>query len=127
MKIRYICLLFSLIVFNVQAYASNADIFGYFEPQLAVFSNGDTYQLSSNKLRMDLKGRFSDQVSFGANVNFLQYLGKTEWDLLDYIPDSLKGSIPESQEGAYNMAYENDILLDNAYIKMSFEYMDLTL
>lgn len=116
-----------LIILPLNLYASKLDIYGYFEPQFMGISTNDFSQLSSNKLRIDFKADYSEYVTFGANCNFLQYSGKTCWNMLDYVPDSISNTIPANQTASYDIFYEDDVILDNAYIKLSFKYADITL
>ena len=66
------------------------DIFGYFESEYdnIQFTNTD-YNFGYNKLRLDLESRLSDQVVMAGNINFQLYHGKTNWDLIDFIPESI--------------------------------------
>ena len=103
------------------------DLFGYFEPQYVGASvNKSFMQLQSNKLRIDLESKVSDFVTFGANVNFLTYHGTTNWHILDYLPDRVTSGIPPEMAELYVLSYDNRIFLDNAYLKMSFKYADIT-
>lgn len=123
----FIILLF-LILLPLNSYASKLDIYGYFQPQFTgISSNDDFYQLSSNKLRIDFKCEYSKQVTFGANYNFIGYSGKTRWNMLEYIPKTISNAVPANQTDSYDVLYEDDIILDNAYIKLSFKCTDITM
>ena len=103
------------------------DLYGYFEPQYVGASvNGSFIQLQSNKLRLDLESKLSNLVTFGANVNFLTYHGTTNWNIPDYLPEQVTSEITPGLEGSYVLSYDNRIFLDNAYLKMSFKYADIT-
>ena len=116
-----------LLGISFELYAQKVDIYGYFEPQLmAVVIKNQFYQLNTNKLRIDLESDVGDNVTFGANFDFINYFGKTEWNILDYLPDSVSGVILPEQKSSYNLAYGDRIFLDNAYLKLSFKYADLT-
>jgi len=125
---RKLCLiLLFLLSIPFNSCAQKVDIYGYFEPQLMVVSlKNEFYQFNSNKLRIDLESDIGDSVTFGANFDFINYSGKTKWNLLDYLPGSVTSIIPPEQESSYNLAYNDSIFLDDAYLKLFFKYVDLT-
>ena len=56
------------------ASAQDLDIFGYFEPQFNLVSWDDgSYQLQSNKLRVDLRSHLDEDIEFGANFDWIVY------------------------------------------------------
>ena len=98
------------------------DLFGYYEGQyLGAKVQRNYYQLFTNKLRIDLKSQISDNITFAANINFLTYHGRKNWDVLEFLADDIVSSIPEEMRPLYVIPFENDILLDNAYVKFSFK------
>ena len=106
------------------------DILGYFEPQFAGFDVNDGYQqFSSNKLRVDFAGSYDENLTFAANVNLFVYFGTTTYKIIDYLPDRVVEPLPPpvidllSEPVDY---LENRTDLDNAYIKMAFHRLDLT-
>jgi hypothetical protein len=104
------------------------EIFGYYESQvMGTGLQGEFYQLFTNKLRVDLKSDLSDNITFAANFDYIHYLGKTEWNVLDFLSDDVTSTIPEDMQSLYVIAFSNDTFLDNAYIKFSFKPFDLTL
>ncbi len=104
------------------------ELFGYYESQiLGTQLNGEFYQLFTNKLRVDLKSDFSDNITFAANFDYIHYLGKTEWNVLDFLSDDVTSTIPEDMQSLYVIAFSSDTFLDNAYIKFSFKPFDLIL
>lgn len=104
------------------------EIFGYYESQvMGTGLQGEFYQLFTNKLRVDLKSDLSDNITFAANFDYIHYLGKTEWNVLDFLSDDVTSTIPEDMQSLYVIAFSNDTFLDNAYIKFSFKAFDLTL
>jgi len=129
MKIVKISLaLLVLLYIPINTHAQKVDIFGYSEPQfMGMVIKSEFYQLNSNKLRIDLESDVGDNVTFGANFNFINYFGKTKWNILDYLPESISNAIPAGQREYYDFYYNDSIFLDNAYIKISFKYADLTL
>ncbi len=115
---------------------------GYYEPQFAGMSvKGDYLQLASNKLRVDLKADLGDKVSFGANFDYITYHGKTEWDVLDYLPESISSLVPPTRQSFYKLRFgdlaqmvgpfpvarPDRIFLDNAYVHLSFKFFDMTI
>lgn len=103
------------------------EIFGYYEPQyLGTALNREYYQLFTNKLRIDLKYVFSEHVTFAANFDFITYHGKTQWSVLDFLSSEIVDRVPEPARSLYIVPYENEIFLDNAFLKLSFSGWDLT-
>jgi hypothetical protein len=104
------------------------DIYGYFETQImGTQLDNKVYQLFSNKLRLDLRSDISDKVTFAANVNFITYHGKKEWYVLDFLPDQVTQSVPEAVYPVFKLEFEDEIFLDNAYLKLRFDLFDLTI
>jgi len=69
---------------------AQVDIFGYYESEYDYLQlqNSD-YNFGYNKLRLDLESKPSDQVMIAGNISFQLYHGKTDWDLIDFIPKSI--------------------------------------
>ncbi len=104
------------------------DLFGYFETQLSGYQvNNEFQQLSSNKLRIDLKGSMQDKIFFNANVNLLGYYGATTYDYIDYLPGDIASLVPDSYRDFLTWTLENEILLDNAAVKLVFDFIELTI
>lgn len=104
------------------------DIFGYFETQLmGTQLNNKVYQLFSNKLRLDLRSDINEKVTFAANVNFITYHGKKEWQILEFLPENVTQSVPEEFYSIFTLDFEDEIFLDNAYLKLRFDLFDLTI
>jgi hypothetical protein len=103
------------------------ELFGYYESQvLGTGLKGKFYQLFTNKLRIDLKSDLSDNITFAANFDYIHYLGKKQWDVLDFLSEGLVATVPEDMRPFYVIAFSNETFLDNAYIKFSFSAFDLT-
>ncbi len=120
----WLCMLFSLSPLIAQ---NGVEIFGYFESQImGTKLNNDFIQLYSNKLRLDLKSNLSKNITFAANFNYITYHGKTNWNILDFLPADAVAEIPPGMEAFYVLPFENRHFLDNAYIKLSFKQFDLT-
>ncbi len=102
------------------------EIFGYYEPQfLGTRLQGSFYQTFTNKLRLDLRSDLSAHISFAGNVNFITYHGKTEWNVLDFLSDGIVSTIPPEMLGFYVLSFEHEIVLDNAWVKLSFKPLDI--
>ncbi|MBN1352759.1 hypothetical protein JXJ21_25445 [candidate division KSB1 bacterium] len=131
-KIAAICIVLLLFPL-INATARDLDIFGYFEPQLmGAELGGHFYQLSSNKLRIDLQSRISDMVMFGANFDYITYHGTTQWNVLDFLPEKVRAearmiSYLGMELNPYLLPYEDRQFLDNAYLKLTFKYADVTI
>ena len=115
-----------MLILNAKAVCQKLELFGYFEPQLmgAKIKN-EFYQLGSNKLRVDFQFKPSDKVAFGANFDYITYYGKTQWNILDFLPQIVTDEAsPSSFFGVefnpYILPFENRQFLDNAYLKLSF-------
>ena len=105
---------------------NNVELFGYFESQLMGAQIKNSFiQLQSNKLRVDLKTDLSDNVSFGANFNYITYHGKTHWNILEYLPDRVTSEVPPELADYYVLPFDDRIFLDNAYVRLSFKYGDV--
>ena len=115
------------------SFSQQVEIFGYFEPQLmGAKINNEFIQLASNKLRVDLQFQASNNVSFGANFNYITYHGKTKWDILEFLPKSVTAEASKINLFGYEMnpyilPYENRHFLDNAFVKLTFRYADFTI
>ncbi|MFH1941391.1 MAG: hypothetical protein ABIL68_04745 [bacterium] len=103
------------------------DIFGYFESQLmGARVRTDFIHMQSNKLRIDLESKWSEHVSFGANFDYITYHGKTRWAILDYLPETVTAVVPEDMRSLYVLPFDDRHFLDNAYLKLTIKYFDLT-
>ena len=118
-----------VLVFAIPyANAQEIEFSGYLEPQIMVVKQGDDWlQLSSNRLRAEASSELSEQITFNANVIFLTYHGKKDWNFLDYIPKNLKSQIPKSSHALFDFAYQDTIFLDNAFLKIRLKQFDLTI
>jgi len=125
---RLLVILGVLPVVICPAYSQEGvELFGYFESQIMGASiGGDFIQLFSNKLRVDLRSELSENITFAANFDYINYQGKTGWDVLDYLPGSISADVPAPLRGAYRMVFEDRHFLDNAYLKLALGAFDLT-
>jgi len=103
------------------------ELFGYFESQImGAKIKSDFNQLYSNKLRVDIKSGFSENVTFAANFDYITYHGKTEWSVLDFLSSGITSKVSQDMESYYVIPFSDRNFLDNAYIKLTFENLDLT-
>ncbi|MBN2102507.1 hypothetical protein JW835_00535 [bacterium] len=103
------------------------DMFGYFESQfMAARVKSEILQMQSNKMRLDFES-IQNCLHFGANINAITYHGKTDWIIPDYLPDRVCKEIPASIRSYYVLTFENELELDNAYVRIAFHKWDLTL
>ena len=127
MRHKWVQVFFLLGFFVRWVGAQTVSVGGYFEPQLMGISlKNHFYLLQSNKLRVDLNSDVTEKVSFAANFDFIRYNGKTHWNALDYLPESLTKTIPSIFRQAFRFSYKDSIFLDNAFVRFSFRYADLT-
>jgi hypothetical protein len=137
---------FSLYLFFIIIYSHNhlfsqeLELYGYYEPQLMTATFDDHfYNSASNKLRLDV-GKDWDNISFGANVNYITYHGKTEWNLIDYLPQHIGAQIPSFMQEYFKFYFgdmaqwvgpaptprPDRIFLDNAFAKIRYKKADIT-
>ncbi len=125
-NILILCTVYLCSILPVKS-QDQVDLFGYFEPQyMGAVIQGDYIQLQSNKLRIDIEASAFDKVTFGANFDFITYHGKTQWNILDYLPEDITSAIPEEFRSYYVLPFENRIFLDNAYLKFALKHADIT-
>jgi len=109
------------------AQAQEVDVFGYFEPQYYGVYFNDTYcQFQSNKLRVDLKSTAIANTEFGADVIFLLYHGKTNWNILDFLPETISSTIPPELRPFYEFDYGDTLYLDNVYARFALNRFAVT-
>lgn len=123
---KWILLLLLLCMSKPLSAQNNVELFGYLESQLMGAQIKNSFiQLQSNKLRIDLKADVSDNVSFGANFDYITYHGKTQWNILEYLPDRVTSEAPPELADYYVLPFDDRIFLDNAYLRLSFKYGDV--
>jgi len=99
--------------------AEELDIFGYFEPQyVLLYRDGESYQLNSDKLRVDLQHSVKE-VEFGADLVYTLYYGKKNWNALDFLPDVIRSEVPEGMQSYFLFSFNDSLYLDNVYVRMS--------
>ena len=126
--IRRIMVLLLFYCGNLLLAQDNVELFGYFESQfMGARIENSFMQLYSNKLRVDLKADVKDDVSFGANFDYITYHGKTQWNILEYLPDLITSEVPPEMADYYLFTFNDRTFLDNAYLRLSFKYADMTI
>jgi len=101
-------------------HAQSVDIFGYFEPQCnGIYFDDTYYQFHSNKLRLDLKSTAIANTEIGADVVFLLYHGKTDWNILDFLPEAISSTIPPELYPLFEFNYQDTLYLDNVYARFA--------
>jgi hypothetical protein len=116
-----------LITIIAMAYAQPVDIYGYIEPQYnGIYFDDNYYQFHSNKLRVDLKSTAIANVEIGADVIFLLYHGKTDWNILDFLPDAISSTVPHDLYNFYTLSYSDTLYLDNVYTRFALNRFALT-
>ena len=133
MKQLFIFLLVILSIIKVQAQLDSPildklKLSGYFENQLmGQEQRGDYFLIDYNKLRIDMNAKIDKHFSFAGNVNFKIYHGKTELNVLDYLPKTTVNNYynylssnlnftPEMVRPNFDYNMQNDITLDNVYL-----------
>jgi len=126
---RYILLLLVLVTSVTCMHAQEpVELFGYFESQMmGARLKKDFYQLYTNKLRMDLLSRLTGRITFRANFDYITYHGKQTWNILDFLVSDITEEIPEDMAPFYIFPFQNRNFLDNAYIKIALENLDITI
>jgi len=120
-------LVFFSLSLSALAAQDTIELFGYFESQaMGADVKNEFLLLYSNKLRVDLKSSLSEKVTFAANFDYITFHGKTEWNILDFLPPDAIAEVPAGTEPFYVLSYSDRHFLDNAYIKLSFKHFDLT-
>ena len=123
-------LLFLLFIALIPAAAWSKDleIYGYFEPQYFAFTlNDDFYQMQSNKLRFDLTRSLSAKVRLNANFDFINYNGKTSYNIMDFLPAGIISEIPPEEVPNYELTYKDTMFLDNAYVRLYPSWGSITI
>lgn len=101
------------------------ELFGYFESETdGARISGTDYSFGYNKLRVDLQAFPAETVTVGANVNIRLYHGKTEWNVLDFLPEDLWKPILGDTTMIFPLT--DTLYLDNVFLKARFKRFDVT-
>jgi hypothetical protein len=107
--------------------AQRADISGYFEPQYNGLYLDNAYsQFHSNKLRVDLKSTGVPNTEVGADVIFLLYYGRTDWNIIDFLPQDIVSTLPPAAYPSFEFHYRDTLYLDNLYARFALNRFALT-
>lgn len=122
------CLLSPFAGINQALFAQEqVELFGYFESTLLGSELNDRYfQLTTNKLRVDLKSDLSEHLSFAANFDYITYHGQLSWNILDYLYHDIQSQVSEDQRDLFTIAFQDRTFLDNAFFKLTFDRFDVT-
>lgn len=116
-----------LSVVTITCGYAQVDMYGYFEPQYTgLYQNDDYYQFQSNKLRVDLKSTAVENVEFGADVIYLLYFGKKDWNILDFLPERITAALPVDLYPLFQLSYRDSLYLDNVYVRIANYRLALT-
>jgi hypothetical protein len=123
-----------LFLFLPLLLTAETEFFGYFESEADLQQLGKTrYAFGYNKLRLDLEARPAEQVLIGMNVNVQRFWGQTTWNLLDFLPETAWQPLFENPlvPGEYLVSevpftIPDTVLLDNFYLRIGFNRLDLT-
>jgi hypothetical protein len=127
-KFRNMILLLFGLCSLPSAMHAQVDLYGYIEPQYSVFYiDTSYYQTNYNKLRVDLKDSAVRNTEFGANIIYLLYFGKKDWDLLDFLPRRIVALIPPDMYPYYQLSFRDTFYLDNAYARLNIKRLALTI
>lgn len=101
---------------------AQVEVYGYFEPQYSgLYLDSVYYQSNYGKLRIDLHSTDVKNVRFGADVIYLTYFGKRNWNILEFLPDHVTDSIPPDMQPYYQFAFSDTFYLDNVYARLSMK------
>jgi len=116
------------LLFIGTIHTQEIDIYGYFEPQYSgMYFNDNFQQFHSNKLRVDIKSTEVKHTEFGANIIYLLYFGKKDWNILDFLPENIVSTIPPEMEPMYQFSFNDSLYLDNVYARVGFRRFAFTI
>ncbi len=121
-------LVLTIMVMSVSMlHAQPADLYGYFEPQYnGIYFDETYYQFHSNKLRVDLKSTAVASTEIGADVIFLLYHGRTDWNILDFLPENISSAVTPEAYPLFEFSYRDTFYLDNAYARFAINRLAVT-
>ena len=121
-------IVFIVSLWTINAEAAPVELFGYYEWQfMGASPKNTTLLLNTNKLRVDLQRKIGSNVEIGANFDYLNYSGTTTINALDFLPDWITNDIPDTSRISYEYTYRDRSFLDNAYVRMRFHSVDVTM
>lgn len=105
---------------TVSVRGQDLEVFGYFEPQyMGLRHQDDYYQLNTNKLRVDLGSTAAEKTEFGADFIYILPFGKSDWNILDFLPERITSEISEEMYPHYQFTYRDTFYLDNVYVRLA--------
>jgi hypothetical protein len=97
------------------------EISGSYENVLSVQRLKDWAILDLNNLVLSVDGDLGDASFLHADAEASLPFGAVQMNVLDFIPDSLAGLIPDSLRGAYVYQMESSFRISNAYMSISWD------
>jgi len=108
-------------------YASEIDLFGYFRNELtAAHLSNDANLVLQNKLRLDFEWDMAKGLFLAGNLNLIHYAGDTKGTFLDNMPGAISGIVPEPFRSFFEYQMDNDIDVDNLFLRIRMPSLDLT-
>lgn len=101
---------------------------GYFENQgyFRYNKNNEKFSiLDYNKLRLDIQSNISEKVTFNADLILMTYHGNTNFNVLDFLPESIKASVPEYLSDRFVTSLEDTYFVNDAYITLYLEGLSI--
>ncbi|MFB0516834.1 MAG: hypothetical protein ACETWG_09575 [Candidatus Neomarinimicrobiota bacterium] len=115
----------AIAVLTPTALFGQPEFFGYYEGEMdGARISGQEYYFGYNKLRLDLLAHPSEAVTLGANLNIRRFHGKTQWNVLDFLPEELWKPILGDTTMIFPLT--DTLYLDNVFLKARFQHFDLT-
>lgn len=119
------------LVLVINAYAM--EFTGYFENQFYPRELKDEVVLQDyNKLRLDLSAEAGENVTFNGDYIYRIFHGATRLNILDLIPDRVvseyavsQGTTVDSLRPLFEIELEDENFLDNAYVTLYFERVNI--
>ncbi len=118
----------ALLVFDAGMFgfvsAQSLSVTGYFENQLTPQQIGGKLRWQEyNKVRFDFSSEINDNLTFHGNYNIRVFHGATQFNALDFIPESVVAPFLESAGipmsallPELDFSFEDESFLDNAYV-----------
>jgi len=124
--LRFALLIVAFLLIVPSAY-SQVEISGYFEPQFMGWQI-DTSGIHSfsTKLRVDIERRFSDNVYFGANINYSYYSDNSDYGRVG-LPIIIQYSNNNMIYHTMFIKNTDEIVYDNAFIRFNYDNFSSTL
>jgi|GEM_PF-4906357 hypothetical protein len=114
---------------TIHAEMPNVNVGGYVQSGSGnrFAKGGELKHDGNNKLRLELGAHINERVSFGANINYVDYFGETSRHLWDWIPDSETNDLPAGDYETHVMEFEDKVYLNDLYMKYDSDFFDFTM